>query len=99
MREKKKNVERENVEFRQWGYRISCAQFCCPGVRGVPEVKRKKKIDKLIVAMPLKKQGNKIKISNCDNDIAENGGERGSEIYGRVKKKKCHVHNIFTTFS
>ena len=52
MREKKKKVERENVEFRQRGYRISCAQFCCPGVRGVPEVKRKKN-DKLIVAMPL----------------------------------------------
>ena len=47
MREKKKKVERENVEFRQWGYRISYAQFCCPGVRGVrgvPEVKRKKNI-------------------------------------------------------
>ena len=58
MREKKKKVERENVEFRQRGYRISCAQFCCPGVRGVPEVKRKKN-DKLIVAMPLPKQGNK----------------------------------------
>ena len=28
-------------------------------VRGVPEVKRKKKIDKLIVAMPLPKQGEK----------------------------------------
>ena len=55
MREKKKKVERENVEFRQRGYRISCAQFCCSGVRGVPEVKRKKNFDKLIVAMPLPK--------------------------------------------
>ena len=53
---------------------------------------------------------------NCGNAIAEIGekkiaivaialpkmgeGERGSLIYGRVKKnKKCHVHNIFTTFS
>ena len=27
------------------------------------------------------------------------GGGRGSEIYGRVKKKRCHVHNVFTTFS
>ena len=44
MREKKKKVERENVEFQQQGYRISCAQFCCPGVCGVPEVKRKKKL-------------------------------------------------------
>ena len=55
MREKKKKVERENVELWQRGYRISCAQFCFPGVRGVPEVKRKKKFDKLIVAMPLPK--------------------------------------------
>ena len=56
MREKKKKVERENIELWQRGYRISCAQFCYPGVRGVPEVKqKKKKIDKLIVAMPLPK--------------------------------------------
>ena len=58
MREKKKKVERENVEFRQCGYRNSFAQFYCPGVRGVrrvPKVKRKKNFDKLIVAMPLPK--------------------------------------------
>ena len=58
MREKKKKVERENVEFRQRGYRNFSAQFCYPsmrGVRGVPKVKRKKKFDKLIMAMPLPK--------------------------------------------
>ena len=44
MREKKKKVERENIELWQRGYRISCAQFCYPGVRGVLEVKRKKKL-------------------------------------------------------
>ena len=59
MREKKKKVERKNVEFRQHRYRNSSAQFYCPGVRGVrgvPKVKRKKKIcDKLIVAMALPK--------------------------------------------
>ena len=44
MREKKKKVERENVEFQQWGYWIFWAQFCYPGVHGVPEVKRKKKL-------------------------------------------------------
>ena len=44
IREKKKKVERENVKFRKRGYRISCVQFCCPSVRGVPEVKKKKKI-------------------------------------------------------
>ena len=46
MREKKKKVERENVEFWQCGYLNSSAQFCCSGVRGVrrvPKVKRKKK--------------------------------------------------------
>ena len=58
MREKKKKVERENVEFRQHGYRNFSAQFSYSGVRGVrgvPKVKRKKKIHKLIVAMPLPK--------------------------------------------
>ena len=60
MREKKKKVERENVEFRQRGYRNFSAQFCCPsmrGVRGVPKVKRKKKIWQ----------------TNCGNAIAEIG--------------------------
>ena len=61
MREKKKKGERENVEFRQWRCQIFCVQFCGPGVRGVPKVKRKKKFDKLIVAMPLPKQGKKKK--------------------------------------
>ena len=86
MREKKKKVERENVEFRQRGYRNFSAQFYCPGVRGVrgvPKVKRKKKFDKLIVAMPLPKQGKK-NCNNCGNDIAKNGGKKksGSEIWG-----------------
>ena len=34
IREKKKKVERENVEFRQQWYRISSAQFCCPKWKG-----------------------------------------------------------------
>ena len=53
------------------------------GVRGVPKVKRKKKFDKLIMAMPLPKQGEK-NCNNCGNDIAENGGKKksGSEIWG-----------------
>ena len=81
MREKKKKVEKKNVEFRQRGYRNSSAQFCCPGVRGV---RGGKKIV-TIVAMALPKMRKKKKKS-------------GFEIYGRVKKK-CLVHNIFTTFS
>ena len=57
MREKKKNVERENVEFWQRWYRISSAQFCCPCVECSKwKGKNKKiKIDKRIVAMPLPK--------------------------------------------
>ena len=57
MREKKKNVERESVEFWQRWYRISSAQFCCPCVECSKwKGKNKKiKIDKRIVAMPLPK--------------------------------------------
>ena len=76
----------------------NCAAWVC--VRGVPEVK-KKKIDKLIVAMPLPKQGKKKICNNCGNGIAENGGKKsGFEIWGRVKKKKLscpqYFYNIFT---
>ena len=54
MREKKKKVERENVEFRQRWYRISSAQFCCQCVE-CPKWKEKKKIDKRIMALLLPK--------------------------------------------
>ena len=73
MREKKKKVKRENVEFRQRGYQISCAQFYCRGVRsvcGVPEVKRKKN-GTAIAEIEKKKICN-----NCNNGIAENGGKK-----------------------
>ena len=44
---------------------------------------KKKKIDKLIVAMPLPKQKKKKNCNNCGNGIAENGGKKcGSEILG-----------------
>ena len=99
MRQKKKKVERENVEFRQRGYRNSSTQFCCPGVRCVwsaQSEKKKKNFDKLIVAMPLSKQGKKIFCNNCGNGIAENGEKKsGSEIWGGVKKKNI----TFTIFS
>ena len=55
MREKKKKVERENVEFRQRGYRISCAQFYCLGVRGVRGVPEVKKNDNAIAKIEKKK--------------------------------------------
>ena len=45
---------------------------------------KKKKIDKLIVAMPLPKQEKKKICNNCGNGIAENGGKKcGSEIQGQ----------------
>ena len=81
MREKKKNVERENVEFRQRGYRNSSVQFCCLGVRGgrgVPKVKRKKK---------------KIWQTNCGNAIAEIGKKKIVTIVAmalpKMGEKKC----------
>ena len=84
MREKKKKVERENVEFRQWGYQISCAQFCCPSVRdarGVPEVKRKKNWQ-TNCGNAIAEIGKK-NCNNCGNGIAENGKKKcGSEIWG-----------------
>ena len=81
MREKKKKVERENVELWQRGYRISCAQFCYPGVRGVPEVKRKKKNWQTNCGNAIAEIGKK-NCNNCGNGIAENGGEKcGSEIW------------------
>ena len=98
MREKKKNVDRENVEFRQRGYRNSSVQFCCLGVRdvrGVPKVKRKRK---------------KNWQTNCGNAVAEIGkkivtivamalskmGEKksGFEIWG--EKKKSVTFTIFS---
>ena len=81
MREKKKKVERENVEFRQQGYRISCAQFCYLGVRGVrwvPEVKRKKKnfFWQTNCGNAIAEIGKKKICNNCGNGIAENGGKK-----------------------
>ena len=99
MREKKKKVERENVEFRQRGYRNSSTQFCCPGVRGVrgvPEVKRKKNWQ-TNWGNAIAEIGKKKICNNCDNDIAKNGG--GKNVVpksGESKKKKYYVHNIFT---
>ena len=50
--------ERENVEFRQRGYRNSTAQFCClSAVCPSVECCLKKKA---MAAMPLLKYGNKI---------------------------------------
>ena len=67
MREKKKKVERENVEFRQRGYRNSSAQFCCPGVRGVCGVSK------------VKRKKTKNWQTNCGNAIVEIGEKKNIE--------------------
>ena len=52
--------------------------------------------------MPLPKQGNKKKNSNCGNDIAEMGGKKKmvAEIWEGIRKKMLrpqYFYNIFTT--
>ena len=75
MREKKKKVERENVEFRQRWYRISSAQFCCQCVE-CPKWKGKKKLTNELWHCYCRNRGIKKKISNCGNGIAENGRKK-----------------------
>ena len=60
----------------------------------------KKKLLQLICGNDIVEIGKK-NCNNYGNGIAKNGEKKsGSEIWRRVKeKKKCHVHNIFTTFS
>ena len=101
MREKKKKVERENVEFWQRWYRIFSAQFCCSCVECLKWKGKKKKNWQM----------------NCGNAIAEIcvsifflaivamalpkiGEKKSYEIYERVKKKKLscpqYFYKIFT---
>ena len=99
MREKKKKVERENVEFRQRWYRIFSAQFCCLCME-CPKWKGEKTIlTNELWQCHCRNRGINLFFSNCGNGIVENGGKKSYEIYERVKKKSCHVYNIFTTFS
>ena len=94
MREKKKKVERKNVKFRQRDIEFPVPNSAAR-VRGVPEVKRKKKIDKLIVAMPLPKQGEKI-VTIVAMALPKMGGKNVVPKSGESKKKKYYVHSIFT---
>ena len=99
MREKKKKVERENIEFRQRGYWNSSAQFCCRVWEVCLEC--------------LKWKEKKNWQTNCSNAIAEIGNKKIITIVamalpkmggkkkvvpksGESKKIKCYVHNIFT---
>ena len=87
MREKKKKVERENVEFWQRGYRISCAQFCCPGVSAWSARSEKKK--------------KKIWQTNCGNAIAEIGGKIVTIVAMALPKmggKKCGGKNVVSKY-
>ena len=99
MREKKKKVERENVEFQQRVYRISCVQFCFPGVSAWSarsEKEKKRKFWQTNCGNTIAKIGKKKICNNCGNGIAENGG--GKNVVpksGESKKKKCYVYNIF----
>ena len=75
MREKKKTMERENVEFRQRWYRISSAQFCYQCVE-CPKWKEKKKLTNELWQCHCQNRGIKFFFSNYGNGIAENGGKK-----------------------
>ena len=76
MREKKKKVERENVEFQQRGYQNSSTQFCSPGVRCVWSAQSEKKIWQINCGNTIAEIGKKKNCNNCGNGIAENGGKK-----------------------
>ena len=88
--ERKRKRGREKVEkFRQHCYRNSSTQNAARSVKKIA-----------IAATPLpKKEKKKNCFDNCGNVIAENEKKKNYEICEWVKKKSCHVHNIFTIFS
>ena len=97
MREKKKKMERENVEFQQRGYRNSFAKFCCSGmrgVRGVPKVKRKKFFFWQTNCGNAIAEIGKKNCNNCSNGIAKNEEKKVVRNLRRVKKSVT-----FTIFS
>ena len=100
MREKKKKVERENVEFQQRWYRISSAQFCYPCVE-CPKWKEKKKkiLTNELWQCHCQNRGINFFLTIVAMALPKMGRKKSYEIYERVKKKSCHVHNIFTIFS
>ena len=67
----------------------------------LPKLGEKKNYENLIVAMPLPKQGNKKKkLAIVAMTLPKMGGKkRFRNLWKSKKNKKCHVHNIFTTFS
>ena len=101
MREKKKKVERENVEFQQRWYRISFAQFCylcveCPKWKG-----KKKKNWQMNCGNAIAEIGVSIFFfSYCGNGIIENWGKKKLRNLWKSKKKKLscpqYFYKIFT---
>ena len=64
-------------------------------------------IHSIAQALPMKCSSGsaRMRFTNCGNQVAENGRKkREKELWlqksgEELKKKKCYVHNIFTTFS
>ena len=97
MREKKKKMKWENVEFRQRWYRISSAQFCCLCVE-YPKWKRKnKKLTNELWQCHCRNRGINFFFSNCGNGIAENGGKKLRNLR-KSKKKKVVMSTIFLQY-
>ena len=68
---------------------------------GIAEIGWKKNFAIGLWQCHCRNRGVKKNFGNCEKPIAENGKEKKkvvSEIWGGIKKK-CYVHNIFTTFS
>ena len=90
MREKKKKVERENVEFRHVDTKIPLPNSTAWvwGVRGVPKVKRKKKKFWQTNCGNAIAEIGKKNCNNCGNGIPENGGKINAVPKSRESKKK-----------
>ena len=77
------------LNFGNVNIEIPLPNSCCPGMKyawsAQSEKKKKKKF-----------------CDNCGNAIAENGRKKINKLWlpksGEELKKKCYVHNIFTTF-
>ena len=89
------NFDNGDIEFP-----LPSSSACVWSARSEKEKIKNKKLTNELWQCHCRNRGIKKNFSNCGNGIAENGEKKkGYEIYERVKKKSCHVHNIFTTFS
>ena len=105
--QRKYEGEREKVGERKFSILvITLLKFLLPKLAdwvGVKCSKCEALKGKPIMAMPLPKQGGKKICGNCGIAIAENGRKKKIVVAEitceELKKKKCYVYNIFTTFS